>query len=190
MTTALDNLIGSCIRPVVVVFMPTFYGGGYTEFVGSKCDTYTRIFVEEILPLVERTYRVLPGLDNRANIGHLWNGFMAFYSIFKHRDLFGKLSLQSMWWDEKEAKTRRDLLVSGEQKNLQIYFDWGKYDIRSPLENISIVESNRSFAALLKSRGFRFTGGEVHAGGGWGSWKNRIDRVFGTFFPLSGSGSN
>ncbi|MCH7678455.1 PQQ-binding-like beta-propeller repeat protein [candidate division KSB1 bacterium] len=190
MTTALDNLIGSRIRPVIVVFMPTFYDGRYVEYIGDKRDTYMRIFVEEIVPLVERTYRILPGADNRANMGHMMNGFMAFYTTFKHRDLFGKLAVQSMYWDEKEAITHKGLLVSAHQKDLQIYFDWGKYDFRSPLESISIVESNRSFAALLKSRGLRFTGGEVHAGAGWGSWKNRIDRVFETFFPLSGSGSN
>jgi len=100
---ALDNLISTRVSPVIVVFMPSFYGGGYGEYLGDQRDTYARVFVEEIIPAIEKTYRVLPGRENRANIGHLVNGSMALFSTFKHRDLFGKMSIQSVWWDEKAA---------------------------------------------------------------------------------------
>ncbi len=36
--------------------------------------------------------------------------------------------------------------------------------------------------------GFQYAGGEVHAGAGWGSWKNRIDQVLETFFPIEHTG--
>lgn len=185
MTTSLDNLIGRRVRPVIAVFMPTFYGGSYREFLGSKRDTYARVFIEEIMPLVEKTYRILPGPENRANIGHLINGFMAFYATFTHRDLFGKLGMQSLYWDEKEAKRHSDLVVPTDQDKLKIYFDWGKYDFRSPLESIDNRAADRSVAALLKKRGFTFSGGEVHDGTGWGSWKTRTDKVFAILFPVS-----
>jgi enterochelin esterase-like enzyme len=184
MVTALDNLIGSSIRPVIAVFMPTFHRSGYREFVGSDRDIYIRIMVEEILPLVKQNYRVLPGPGNRLNMGHQYGAFMALYSTLKHRNLFGKLSIQSLRLDEKDAKAHLDLLVPDHRNKLQIYVDWGKYDFRSPLEGENVTQSNRTFAALLKRRGFQYTGGEVSAGTGWGSWKNRIDKVLETFFPI------
>jgi enterochelin esterase-like enzyme/outer membrane protein assembly factor BamB len=182
--SALDNLTGSKIQPIIVVFMPYFYGGTYDELIGQKRDFYARVFVEEILPFVEDQYRILPGRENRANIGQLFEGYMAVYSTFKHQDLFGNLGIQSLYWDEKETKNHNNLLTVTNPDNMLIYFDWGKYDFRSPLESIDLVDADRKFAAMLKERAIKFTGGEVHAGTGWGSWQNRIDRMFETFFPL------
>lgn len=184
-TNALDNLIGSRIRPVIVVFMPTFYDGDYNEYMGDSRDGYLQIFIDEIIPLVEKTYRVLPGAKNRATIGHLMNAGMAFYSTFKHRQIFGKLGIQSMWWDGKEAAKYSQLLAPVEQDKLQIYYDWGKYDFRSPQESMNLIEASPNVARLLKTRGFNFVGGEVNAGTGWSSWKNRLDRLFIALFPLS-----
>jgi enterochelin esterase family protein len=188
--TALDNLIGSRIRPTVVVFMPTFYGGFYSEYVGEKRDIYTQIFVEEILPMVEKNYRVLPDRGNRANIGHMFNGYMAVYSTFKHQDLIGNLGIQSLYWDEKEHKSHSNLITISDHGSMTIYFDWGKYDFRSPQESVNLVDEDRKFAALLKNRGIKFKGGEVAAGAGWVSWQNRIDRMLETFFPLGEPDSN
>ena len=190
MRTALDNLIGTRIRPLIVVFMPTFYGGPYGEYIGDERDNYVRILVEEIVPLVERSYRVLPGAENHASIGYLINGAGAFYAAFKHSNVFGKLSVQSMWSDEKETKKYGKLISPVDPQALQIYFDWGKYDFRSPLESMDLAATGPKVAAILENHGFRLTGGEVHDGTGWSSWKNRIDRVFETFFPLADSGSH
>jgi len=190
MRTALDNLIGTRIRPLIVVFIPAFYDGLYGEYIGDDRDSYVRILIEEIVPLVERTYRVLPGAENHANIGHLVNGAGAFYAAFKHSNIFGKLSVQSMWSDEKET-TKYDKLISPVDPNaLQIYFDWGKYDFRSPLESMDVAATSPKVAVLLKRHGFNLTGGEVHDGTGWASWKNRIDRAFEAFFPLVDPGSH
>jgi enterochelin esterase family protein len=145
--------------------------------------------VEEILPLVEQSYRILPDPANRANIGHMFNGYMAVYSTFKHQDLFGNLGIQSLYWDEKEYKNQNNLFTIANRDKMLIFFDWGKYDFRSPQESISIVDADRKFAAMLKEHAIKFTGGEVHAGTGWGSWQNRIDRMLETFFPLSDTDS-
>jgi enterochelin esterase-like enzyme/outer membrane protein assembly factor BamB len=189
-TTALDNLISSRIRPTIVVFMPDFYGGFYGEYVGEKRDVYTQVFVEEILPIVEQNYRVFPDRNNRANIGHMFNGYMAVYSTFKHQDLFGNLGIQSLYWDEKEHKSHTNLITIADHGNMTIYFDWGKYDFRSPLESVNLVDEDRKFAALLKDRGINFKGGEVSSGAGWVSWQNRIDRMLETFFPPGEPDSN
>jgi enterochelin esterase-like enzyme/outer membrane protein assembly factor BamB len=190
MTTSLDNLIGKRIKPVIVVFLPSFFRdptGGYMEYIGDYRDQYTQMLAEEVVPLVDRSYRTEPDAENRANIGHLMNGYMALHSTLKHPDVFGKVSVQSIWWDGKEQQRQRDLITSSKNANLQIYFEWGKYDLRSPLESVDVVEGGRSVARLLEEGGHSFSGGEVNAGTGWGSWKNRTHQVFETFFPLLGS---
>ncbi|MCG8606881.1 PQQ-binding-like beta-propeller repeat protein [bacterium] len=191
MTTSLDNLIGKRIKPIIVVFLPSFFKdptGGYMEYIGDYRDRYTQMLVEEVVPLVDRSYRTQPNAENRANIGHLINGYMALHSTFKHPDVFGKVSIQSIWWDGKEQQRQRDLITSSKNAHLQIYFDWGKYDLKSPLESVDVVEGGRAVARLLREGGYSFSGGEINAGTGWGSWKNRTHRVFETFFPLSLSG--
>ena len=60
-----------------------------------------------------------------------------------------------------------------------------KKDLRSPLESVDLVEAGRTVARLLRAGGYTFSGGEINAGTGWGSWKNRTDKVLGTFFPLT-----
>ena len=91
-----------------------------------------------------------------------------------------------MYWDQT-AKTEHERLIMPalSQLPLQIYMDWGKYDLRSPMEGNDLGKSSRSFARLLKVRGYFFTGGVMNDGAGWTSWRNRTDRVFETLFPIS-----
>ncbi len=183
--TALDNLIGRQIQPVIVVFMPSFYGDSYEEMIGGNRDAYAEVFVEEILPKVETMYRVRSGAQNRLNMGNSFGGFMAFYTTFKYSELFANFAAQSMYWDEKLGKRYASLISPNASKMKKIYFGWGKYDFNSPFESINIIETSRKVANLLQSRGYEFAGGEANLGTGWTNWKTRLDEVLTTFFPLS-----
>lgn len=186
--TTLDNLIGNSIEPTVVVFIPsllkTRYWQRYWECVTENRDTYARIFVDEIIPLIDRKYRTRPSGRWRANYGTFYGGFMAFYTTFKYPDMFGKLGLQTPYWDPDEEKKHSALISSSETKTLDIYLDWGKYDFRNAIEGWDFGAYAKSFGQLLKQEGFDFQGGEVNEGFGWKSWSNRTDLVFETFFPL------
>ena len=171
---------------IVVLLPPLIGGGGYSEYVGARRDDHNRIFVEEIVPLVDRIYRTIPDRAHRANFGMIYGAFMAFYATFTHPDLFGNLAIQTMYWDQTaKAEHERLILPAATQPPLQIYMDWGKYDLRSPMEGNDLGKSSRSFARLLKARGYSFAGGVVNDGAGRASWKNRTDRVFETLFPIS-----
>ena len=69
------------------------------------------------------------------------------------------------------------------EQPLTIYLDWGRYDLRSPLEGVDQVASGRSFAEALREKGHSFVGGEVNAGTGWASWRTRTDRLLEALFP-------
>ncbi len=186
MDVSLDNIIGKSVHPVLVVFIPSLVGRGYSEYAGSRRDEYARIFVDEIVPFVDRTYRTIPNRAHRANVGAVYGAFMAFYATFTHPDVFGNLAIQTMYWDRTaEAEDEGLVVPASSRPPLRIYMDWGKYDLRNPMEGNDLGESSRSFARLLQARGYFFAGGMVNDGVGWASWRNRTDRVFETLFPIS-----
>ena len=184
MDIALDNIIGRGVRPIIVVFLPPLGGGAYAQYVGPGRHHYARLFTEEIVPLVDATYRTIATRENRANVGMNYAGFMAFYATFATPDLFANLAIQSLYWDQTAADQGQALMAPAlAQKPLRIYLDWGKYDLRSPIEGNNLRQSTAAFAQLLQTRGYPFAGGMVHDGAGWASWKNRTDRVFEALFP-------
>lgn len=181
---SLDNIIGASVRPVIVVFVPSLFGGGYSEYVGEKRDAYLRVFTDEVVPYIDQTYRTLKRREGRANLGTIYGGFMAFYATFTHPELFGNLAIQSMSWDQTaEANDAALVFEASSQWPMKIYLDWGKYDLRSPMEGNDLGKSTASFARLLHAKGYAFTGGEVNDGAGWASWRNRTDEVFEALFP-------
>ena len=182
---ALDNLIGNTVRPMIMVVVPSLNGGGYSAYMGDGRETYARIFAEEVVPFIDRTYRTESNRVGRANMGNVYGGFMAFYATFKYPNVFGKFAVQTMAWDQTAQKEDAPLLISSsEQLPMTIYLDWDKYDLRSPMEGNDLGKSSAAFAQLLKDRGYTFEGGQSHDGAGWVSWQNRYDRVFETLFPV------
>jgi len=182
---SLDNLIGKTVRPMILVVVPSLIGGGYSEYMGQGREAYAQIFVKEVVPLIDRSYRTLKGREGRANMGTIYGGFMAFYATYKYPALFSKLAVQTMAWDQVSQAEDATLIVpASEQRPIEIYLDWGKYDLRSPMEGNDLGKSSASFAQLLRDRGCSFSGGMANDGSGWVSWRNRFDQVFESLFPL------
>ena len=76
-------------------------------------------------------------------------------------------------------------MIQGAATNpMQVYMDWGKYDMRNPHENWDLSDAGRDFAQTIEGKGHKFTGGQCHDGTDWPSWRNRYDKMFGTLFPL------
>ena len=77
-------------------------------------------------------------------------------------------------------------IQGADKKPMQIYMDWGKYDMRNPHENWDVGRGNRRFADKLRGIGYTIAGGEAHDGCGWSSWRNRTDDILETLFPMGG----
>ena len=183
---SLDNLIGERVRPVIVVFLPSLFRGGYRQYVSDHRDQYRDLFVDRVVPLIDDTYRTVASRDGRANGGSVYAGFAAFYATFTRPDLFGGLAIQTMNWDQTvDAAFETFIPAATSLPSLRIYLDWGKYDLRSPAEGNDLGRSSATFARRLREKGYDFVGGMVNDGAGWASWRNRTDRVFETLFPLT-----
>lgn len=175
LTHSLDNLIGDRVEPLIVVFInrpPPFFG----------FEKYASMIADELIPFVDEKFRTVRSPVGRANVAAGPGGVAATICTLGHPKLFGKLALQSPWM--VDTKAIDPLLKTAAERPLRIYLDWGKYDLRSPLESWSMAEMGRKLDALLRERGYEPAGGETHDGTEWPSWKNRNDAVFEALFPL------
>lgn len=53
--------------------------------------TFTNMMLTDLIPMVERTYRVLPGRENRAMAGLSMGGMQSFLTVLPHLDKFAYL---------------------------------------------------------------------------------------------------
>ena len=81
------------------------------------------------------------------------------------------------------ATERWDQRHTSDERPLDLYVDWGTYDVKAVDENWDFRDSGVATMELLSERGYAVAGGEVPDGTGWSSWKNRTDRVLKSLFP-------
>jgi enterochelin esterase-like enzyme len=86
----LDNLIAQRKAAPMIVVMPNgdtdgTWGGGSSP---AGIELLSQELLADILPMIEKTYRVAPGRENRAITGLSMGGGQAFTIGLKHMDLF------------------------------------------------------------------------------------------------------
>lgn len=64
---------------------PAGRGGGLADFTGT---TFTEMMLTDLIPLVEKTYRVLPGRESRAMAGLSMGGMQTFLTTLANLDKF------------------------------------------------------------------------------------------------------
>jgi enterochelin esterase-like enzyme len=175
--TALDNLIGSTVEPLIVVFIAP---------VGLPMPQYVEYFAQELVPWVDSTYRTKAEPAQRANVGMANSGVAAFFCTFSQPGLVGKLGTQSAWLFEWAWNDLATLVKPAQQAPLDLYLDWGTWDMHNPVENWHVGEINAKVADFLRERGYRPAGGEVHDVSGWASWSLRTGALLQSLFPAGG----
>ena len=85
--------------------------------------------------------------------------------------------------DEAELYT---LFRRAADRPLRVYHDWGRYDAHATREHWDMRITNARLNARLREKGYQPAGGEAPDGVGWGSWRNRTDRLFAVLFPPRG----
>jgi enterochelin esterase family protein len=66
-------------------------GGGRGGFPANWNATFTEMMLTDLIPMVERTYRVLPGRENRAMAGLSMGGMQSFLTVLPNLDKFAYL---------------------------------------------------------------------------------------------------
>ena len=181
MDKSLDNLIGETVAPMIVAFVPN----RGNELGGLKTGDYTRAQVEELIPLLDGTFRTDPRRESRAILGQDFyggGGFAAIYLALHHPETLSRAAAQSYEHGALEDDLRA--AVSGEQHDLELVFHWSSYDRFIPFWDFDAQRDAKSLVAELEKNGYRPTVIESDDGFGWGMWQGRLAEVLEALFPL------
>ena len=74
-----------------------------TRLGGGKGPLYAKALVEELLPIVERDLRVMPGPANTGIAGSSLGGLISLAIALQYPQAFGKVGVlsPSLWWDNR-----------------------------------------------------------------------------------------
>ncbi|MBC7772911.1 MAG: esterase family protein, partial [Pyrinomonadaceae bacterium] len=101
---AATRLIGErAIEPIIIVGIPNAGEGRIAEYspieliegVTAKGDAYVDFLTREVMPRVERVFRIKGGAANTAIGGSSLGGVISLYAATRHPDIFGKVLAES-----------------------------------------------------------------------------------------------
>lgn len=179
MDKSLDNLIGKRVAPVIVAFVP---GADWREYDGSRTAEYTRAQVEELIPLLDKTFRTDARRESRAVLGTGSSGFAAMYLALHHPGVFSRAAAQS--YEHGEFEENLMAAASGEKHDLELVFHWSSYDRLLPFWDFDARRDAKSVVAALEKNGYSPKILESNDGVGWGMWQGRTAEILEALFPL------
>jgi enterochelin esterase family protein len=145
--TVCDNLIYRREMPVTIcVFINPGHTPSQTESTDQEWgdrsnnraleyndlnDDYTRLIVDELLPAIQKDYRISPRPEDRA-VGGASSGAICAFTVAWHRpDQFGKvISCIGSFTDLRGGHVYPDLIRQSERKPIRIYLQDGVNDNR------------------------------------------------------------
>ena len=120
---------------------------------GSKAGHYADFVLTELLPYVQKHYRVSPDPAQTAFAGFSLGGLSAFDLVFHHPERFSRAGVfsGSFWWRSKSTadgyrdetdRIMHDLVRKGTYKpTLKFWFETGTNDETSDRNNNGIIDS-------------------------------------------------
>ena len=172
----LDNLLAQRRAAPMVVVMPLGYGGSGATLMNPAA--FERALLQEIIPLVEKTYRVSRSAQTRAIAGVSMGGSQAMTIGLRHPDAFAWLGSLSGPFGRGESPLAALDRRAETGRFALIYVGWGASDPLAP--------GNRQLVADLRTRGLDVTAADVPgAGHVWPLWRRMIGDVLQLLFkPL------
>ena len=177
----LDNLIAARKAKPMVVVMPAGHTGAF-RFGMSFGDEFERDFVNDIMPLVEKRYRVHADRKNRALAGLSMGGAQTLNIGLAHLNQFAYLGVYSSGvfslggsrntnapagptWEEKNKAALDDAKL---KKGLKlVWFATGKEDF--------LLRTSQATVEMLKKHGFDVVYKETEGAHTWINWRNYLN---------------
>jgi hypothetical protein len=172
---ALDRVVGRTAAPLIAVFPKTPRRRGFGD-----------LFVEQVIPEIDARYRTRADRASRANVGMGWLAFSAARLTFAHAETFGRLGMQSLYLLDENKAALQEVTTELDARlhPVDIYLEWGRWDLISPHESMDFRASSRWGWEFLSAKGWPPVGGEVWDSTDFGSWRNRTDVLLEALFPI------
>jgi enterochelin esterase-like enzyme len=180
----LDNLIADKKAQPMVVVMPQGHAlqganVGPLVRIGGETDMFSKRFpqdlLQEVIPLVERNYRVYTDADHRAIAGLSMGGGQALSIGLAHPDLFhyvlGFSAAVGGPFMNAEAEFN-EALANPEALNSRlrlVWFSCGRQDF--------LYQANRQFVDMLKSKGLKVQFRESEGSHVWSVWRSYLNET-------------
>ncbi|MFP2912216.1 alpha/beta hydrolase [Pyxidicoccus sp. 3LFB2] len=163
------------------------------EWPDAQGDGYLAFFREDLMPRVERTFRVLTGPENTGIAGASLGGLISVYAGFQMPERFGFVGCQSgsLFWPHDGEVDRNDgnamIVRAGQEPKvaLRFYVDHGSPTAgctRDDEPGGDDCQSSMQFVTALKSRGYSVAHwNEPGAAHDWSFWKKRLPKLLCSF---------
>lgn len=172
MNLIMDNLIADGKAVPMIVVMPNGHvtpldSGRSAQSLSHNIAAFEADLLTDIIPFVERTYRVQPGRDSRALAGLSMGGGQTVSVGLKHLELFAwfgpfSSAVHTMNFDEQFP----ELIRNPDETNRKVRLLWiacGKDD--------SLFSANNAFDAALTRNQIRHTYVVTSGGHSWMNWR-------------------
>jgi predicted alpha/beta superfamily hydrolase len=148
---------------------------------GGHADDYGRMIIEELKPLIDRTYHTRADAAHTGIAGSSLGGLVSLYLGFTHPRVFTRIAAlsPSVWWGRKAIlKTIRE---SRSKPDLRLWVDMGTAEGRRGLDDARLLK-----AALV---GLGFSAADLHYAEYEGAthseqaWSERVGPMLEWLFP-------
>jgi enterochelin esterase-like enzyme len=134
---------------------------------------FTRMIVEEIVPLVDSRFRVDTEPAAGGMMGASLGGLISVHITWNNADRFGFCASQSGAFFAGYSNVLK-MVEAGPPRDIRYYMDWGSYERR-------IAESNEEMVDAILRGGHKVSWKVYHEGHSWGSWRAHVDDLLRTF---------
>jgi len=162
--TADDFILTRAVQPLIIVGIYNVGKVRIHEYTptkaprlgGGRADRYAKFIIQEVMPFIQREYRVLPGPPNTGIGGSSLGGLLSLYVGLKLPDVFGRLAAlsPSVWWNQRVIY-RFAAAISPTEPRPRIWLDIGTK------EGPRIVQDVEQFRDILLQKGWRL-GDDLH----------------------------
>jgi len=136
---------------------------------GNKAKFYGQFLLGEVMPYIQRNYRVREGAANTAIMGASLAGLAAFDLTWQHPSLFGKVGVfsGSFWWrsDDSSVVAKQNSRImhkvvreSNKPEGLKMWFQAGTEDEANDRDNNGVIDAIQDTTELmdeLRHKGYR-----------------------------------
>jgi enterochelin esterase family protein len=166
----LDNLLAAGKVVPMIVVMPWGHALPFGARPAAGQPTNNELFeqylVEEVIPLVEATYRPAPGAANRAVVGLSMGGAQALQLALGHPRLFGALGVFGAGMTRADLEARHQRALEGRPSLAPVFIGVGKED--------GVVARARALSEALSAHGLRPTFHETAGGHTYPVWRKLL----------------
>ncbi|WP_372370318.1 PQQ-binding-like beta-propeller repeat protein [Candidatus Uabimicrobium sp. HlEnr_7] len=168
----LDNLIAEGLPATIAVFIPQKHGREYS--VEASRNNYINLLVSEWIPFLESKYSTKN--EPKFNIGFVNGATLALYATAQNPNIFsGGASVSAFYLKKEELELSS--LVKKIKEPVKFYISWGKYDLRSPYEGWSLIDSGVNVAKAINEVNENCVSKPYVGGFSWENWRNENGKI-------------